>query len=369
MQQVVSAYQQLTADEDDDDHPQYQQYQQYEQEQQEQVYEEQCGDEGDDNAEGAAAGLLQLARAALMHLEGEIEEGAGSHQHKQEQMDDEVADNDGFEQQQEAGSEQHSNKHRPSVRHPGAGLFIKSEPVVRSNSEDSAHTAEDEEGSPMAEANLKLQLQQHKPGSIIMGKRTPAGMEQLLAGAAGTKRHRSMWEQVVPGSGAPVSTSFSRLSRPVLDVSEPQFAIPSTIAADASSPASPPLAVSARGISPAAAVGQQNDAQSQLLGLMMQAFLGAAAAEGTTSATALSPNHLAAVARVMALSGLAFGTQSLGVAAAGVAAPVAGQNGVADVLAAMTGHESAAGLPAAGTPVSAWSASSIEQQLRASMGQ
>lgn len=364
MQHMALAYQQHVGQEEDDEQQQYEEFQQYQQ-QQPHVSDEQCTDEAD-NAEGAAAGLLQLARAALIHLEEEEEEeeGAGSHQHNKEP--DELVDSVD-EQQGEVRSRQHS-KHRQNNRQPGAGLFIKSEPVVRSNSEDSAHTAEDEDGSPMAEANLKLQLQQHKPGTSMMGKRSAIGSEQLLAGATGSKRHRSMWETAAPAAGGPTAAGLSRLSRPVLDVSEPHFAAPSTIAADASSPASPPLAT-AKGVTPAAALGQQSDAQAQLLALMMQAFMGAAAAEGATSATALSPNRLAAVARVMALSGLALGGHSYAGPSASSGQPAAGHSAVADMLAALAHQEAAPGMPLAGTFASAWQPSSMEQQVQATTGQ
>lgn len=367
MQQIPLYHQPaVDMDEGDNQHQQqYEQYQQYEQHYQhcEQQYEQNMYEGNysveEDNAEGAAAGLLQLARAALMHLEeDEQEDAAASYQNKHES--DEVADNEYDQQQDEVGSGKQQFKHKPAGRQPGAGLFIRPEPVVRSNSEDSAHTAEDEEGSPMAEANLKLQLQQRKPSSNLIGKRLPTSGEQLsMLGAPGAKRHRPMWEQ---GPCGPAPHAISRLSRPVLDVSEPHFAAPSTIAADASSPASPPMTASAKGVNHAGLTGQQSDAQSQLLAIMMQAFMGAAATEGNTSATALSPNHLAAVARIMALSGLALGGQgcSAGTPAAVACEP---QAAVADVLAALA-QQGAANIPAAGTPASAWSASSLEQQVR-----
>jgi hypothetical protein len=338
---------------------------------------------GDAECEGAAAGLLQLARAALMHLEEEEEEEAdGSAGIKQEADDadmQEDAAGSGLERAQAQLRQLRASSSRQSGRHAaGSGPWGKPEllPVMRSNSEDSDHTAEEEEGSPMAEANLKLQLQQAlrpSSSSLAKGKRSPQGGNGLAGSSMpGSKRHRPMWQH--PASTAAGTAAPARL-RPVLDVSsEPagsSYGGAHSLAGGEASPASP----AARGSSSPAAAGGSGmlgapEPHAQLLALMMQAFMGAAAAgaasnsaEGELPAAALSANHLAAVARIMQISGLAAGPAAAGSLSSGAAA---GSNAaVADMLAAMMQGDAAAGGAHA---AAAWS-SSLEQHVRAAAGQ
>jgi hypothetical protein len=387
----VLAYQQHAAAECEEDHQQH--YgQQYGYEQQYSEHTAAAAAAGDAECEGAAAGLLQLARAALMHLEEEEEdeEADGSHAVKQE-VDDadmqEDAAGSGLARAQAQLRQLRASSSRQSGRHAAGGSqgggWGKPEllPVVRSNSEDSDHTAEEEEGSPMAEANLKLQLQQAlRPSSSSRGrgKRSPQGGSGLAGSSMpGSKRHRPMWQQ---SAGAAAGTAAPPRLRPVLDVSsEPaasSYGGGHSLAAGEHSPASPtPLRGSS---SPAAAAGSgmlgQPEPHAQLLALMMQAFMGAAAAgaassgaEGQLPAAALSANHLAAVARIMQLSGLAAGPASAAAAAAGSAgsgAAAGSGTAVADMLAAMMQGDAAAGA----APSAAWS-STLEQHVRAAAGQ
>jgi hypothetical protein len=340
---------------------------------------------GDADCEGAAAGLLQLARAALMHLEEEEdEEGNASAGIKQEADDadmQEDAAGSGLERAQAQLPQLRASSSRQSGRHAAGAPWGKPEllPVVRSNSEDSDHTAEEEEGSPMAEANLKLQLQQAlrpSSSSLAKGKRSPQGGNGLAGSSMpGSKRHRPMWQH--PASTAAGTAAPPRL-RPVLDVSsEPagsSYGGTHSPAAGEHSPASP----AARGSSsPAAAGGSgmlgQAEPHARLLALMMQAFMGAAAAgaasssaEGQLPAAALSANHLAAVARIMQISGLAAGPAAAAAAGSPSSSAAAGSNSaVADMLAAMMQGDAAAGGAHA---VAAWS-STLEQHVRAAAGQ
>ncbi|WIA09950.1 hypothetical protein OEZ85_010163 [Tetradesmus obliquus] len=380
----VLAYQQHAAAECEEDHQQHygQQYG-YEQ----QYSEHTAAAAAPDDAEGAAAGLLQLARVALMHLEEEEEdeEADGSHAVKQEadeeaDMQEDDAAGSGLARAQAQLRQLRASSSRQPGRHAlggSGGGWAKPEllPVVRSNSEDSDHTAEEEEGSPMAEANLKLQLQQAlRPSSSSMGKgkRSPQGSSGLGgSGMPGSKRHRPMWQQP-PSSAAAGAAAAPRL-RPVLDVSsEPAGSSYGglSLAAGEASPASPtPL----RGSNSPAAVGGAPEPQAQLLALMMQAFMGAAAAgaasssaEGQLPAAALSTSHLAAVARIMQLSGMASSpaAAAAAAAAAGSGAAGGGSSAVADMLAAMMQGDAAAG----GAPAAAWS-STLEQHVRAAAGQ
>jgi hypothetical protein len=388
-EQVLAYQQQHAATECEEDQQQH--YgQQYGYEQQYSEHTAAAAAVGDAECEGAAAGLLQLARAALMHLEDEEdeEEADGSHAVKQEpdeaDLQEEDAAGSGLARAQAQLRQLRASSSRQSGRHAAGssqgGTWGKPEllPVVRSNSEDSDHTAEEEEGSPMAEANLKLQLQQAlRPSSSSMGKgkRSPQGGSGIGGSSMpGSKRHRPMWQQ--PPSTAPGQPRL----RPVLDVSsEPaasSYGGAHSLAAGEASPASPTPRSSS---SPAAAAGSgsgvmgQPEPHAQLLALMMQAFMGAAAAgaassgtEGQLPAAALSTNHLAAVARIMQLSGLASGpaAAAAGPAGTGSGAAAGGSTAVADMLAAMMQSDAAAG----GAPAAAWS-TTLEQYVRAAAGQ
>jgi hypothetical protein len=304
-----------------------------------------------DAAEGAAAGLLQLARAALLHLEEdeETDEGCGglSSQHQQVHQSC-AADEDLLQvqlQQQHLGTQHGQAK--------GSASWLRLE--LQAQSEESEKTAEEEdgEGSPMMAAQLQVHMMP-RIASSAGGKRSTSGTRTAQAEAASnasSKRHRSLAGAATAAVTAAAITrastegghgpfaflrgahgsSCSSLGggkvRPVLDVSKPMSCpsfttgFGSTIAAAATAaealgtsgpqapePHSPAATGGSNNSSPAgnAAGGGVAPGGQALLAFMMSAFMGAAhgGSASSSSAAALSPSHLAAIARAMALSAL-----------------------------------------------------------------
>jgi hypothetical protein len=285
--------------------------------------------EGEDEvAEGAADGLLQLAHAAMLHLE-EMEtgdgddEGAGSgsgevqHCTKQD-MDDDITDaageaygDNGHQHQEEqdgkdahirqpevaaaaskVGSKSPAGRHLPAWMKPELALSVMS-------SEESDRTAEEpDEGSPLAEQLLRQHLKSgSKRGSPTTA--TPA-RSQPGADAAPSKRPRSIWGSVDDAAGGEAGhPPAPRFNRPVLDVSEPEAASscvppPLSLPVDPSSPALPSTTSNS---------ASMTDLNAHLVAMLMGAFMGAADSTAVSSpAAALPPDALAAIARVMATS-------------------------------------------------------------------
>jgi hypothetical protein len=308
--------------------------------------------EGEDEvaAEGAADGLLQLAHAAMLHLEelagdgDEDHEGAGSgsgeqqhcsHEQREEDMADAAAeaygDNEHQQHEHEDADEQHQHQHPQKL--PGQLLMDLTAAVSKAggsngsksssarplpawmkpelalsvmSSEESDRTAEEpDEGSPLAEQLLRQHL---KSGSKRGSPNTPAALRssQQQAGAAPAKRARSIWGMSEDATGmdaaaaaAAGSAAVPRPSRLVLDVSEPEGAsscvpAPLSLPVDPSSPAVPSVA---------STTAPMSDLNAHLVAMLMGAFMGAADSTAASSpAAALPPDALAAIARVMATS-------------------------------------------------------------------
>jgi hypothetical protein len=300
--------------------------------------------EGEDEvAEGAVDGLLQLAHAAMLHLEemdgtGEEEydeeegeegtgSGSGEAQHctrHDEEMCDAAAEAYGDNEHQHTHTDEQHMKagsgHQAEVAPAGSKAGSKS-PAGRHlpawmkqemamsvmSSEESDRTAEEpDEGSPLAEQLLRQHL---KPGSKRGSPSTAtlARNGQPASSTAPSKRPRSIWgaaedapaavaaAAAAAGSGAP----GARCGRLVLDVSEPEGAsscVPPSLSLPVG-PASPAIP------SVASTTAPMSDLNAHLVAMLMGAFMGAADSTAASSpAAALPPDALAAIARVMATS-------------------------------------------------------------------
>lgn len=297
--------------------------------------------EGEDEvaAEGGAIdGLLQLAHAAMLHLEEmagdeeeEEEDGAGSgsgegqHSAKGQQgnNDHDMTDAAAGEAYGDSGHQHDPHQElkdvpdkQPEVA-PAASKASGSSksPAGRSlpgwlkpemamsvmSSEESDRTAEEpDDGSPLAEQLLRQHL---KSGSKRGSPTTAAPARGQPAGApAPSKRPRSIWgpaDDAAAATDAAATGSAPRFTRPVLDVSEPEGASscvppPLSLAVDPASPAVPSVT---------STTASMSDLNSHLVAMLMGAFMGAADSTAASApAAALPPDALAAIARVMATS-------------------------------------------------------------------
>eukprot|EP00879_Flechtneria_rotunda_P002285 GHRR01002477.1.p1 GENE.GHRR01002477.1~~GHRR01002477.1.p1 ORF type:complete len:565 (+),score=247.49 GHRR01002477.1:469-2163(+) len=264
------------------------------------------GDEEEYTAEGAAAGLLQLAQAAyVFHMEEDeyeqdTEEGVDGTEGRAQKL-----------QGTDQGPQQQHKRHSVNSLHHKYWFKPNLQPVVHSNSEDSDRTAEEEEGSPMAEAELHQHLHPKRSSPSIA---LNAVLEASLS-----KRHKGiMWEQPAAAggklNGSLTAGSMSRL-RPVLDVSGPTpgspvqnhdvlFSPAGSLRDFSPAPAYASPALSSRGsLQPPAMASAAPQFVSNFVDHLASAFSGAVR-EGSSNATALSPSSLAAVARFMALTGV-----------------------------------------------------------------